>query len=278
MNSTHLFTCVFAIATLSLASAACGGDETKETTGASSSSSGGMGGGGGGSSSSSGGGSGTGGSGGGSSGAKDYYNGEASKKLGAPGNQSTCATCHSDDGTQDGFSGNTLKDIAFHTSFKGGNAPNLILAVNACIEGWMGGASLLEGDASWTMLRTYLESISDPAATTPNTITPEVLANEAAFEAAYGGGDAAAGAAKYDTYCGKCHTSGLVVGKFAAPLKDTLKIIATGRIAQQVRTSGPPPSGTMDMMDSTPGPMPFFEIKDLAAKDLADIITHLQSQ
>ena len=36
-----------------------------------------------------------------------------------------------------------------------------------------------------------------------------------------------------------------------------------GRIAQQVRTSGPPPSGMMDATDSTPGPMPLFEPDEL---------------
>lgn len=278
MKTTHLVTCVFAFVTLSCAALGCDGEDTKDPSGSSSSSSSGGVGGGGSGGAGGGGGSGTAGGGGSGTSAKDYYNGEASKKLGAPGNQATCATCHSDDGTQEGFSGNTLKDIAFHTDFKGGSAKTLLLATNACVEGWMGGAPMIEGDASWDMLKAYLESISSPAATTPNTITPEVLANEAAYQAAYGAGDAVAGAAKYDTYCGKCHTTPLTVGKTPAPGKDTLKVITTGRIAQQVRTSGPPPSGTQDPMDSTPGPMPFFEIKDLAATDLADIIAHLQAQ
>lgn len=276
MKTTHFVTCIFAFAAL-VSAAACG-DETNGTSSSStSSSSGSSGTGGNGTGGTGTGGTGTGGAGGGTS-AKDYYNGDASRKLGAPGNEATCATCHSDDGSQDGFSGNTLKDIAYHTSYKGGMAATLLLAANACIEGWMGGTPLVEGDASWDMLKSYLESISSPAATTPNMIAPEVLADEAAYAAAYTGGDAVAGAAKYDTYCGKCHTVPLTVGKTAAPAKDTLKVFMTGRIAQQVRTSGPPPSGLQDPTDSTPGPMPFFELKDLAAKDLADVIAHIQAQ
>ena len=51
-----------------------------------------------------------------------------------------------------------------------------------------------------------------------------------------------------------------------------------GRIAQKVRTSGPPPSGMMDAMDSTPGPMPFFEPSDLSDDDLSNIIAYIKSQ
>ena len=51
--------------------------------------------------------------------------------------------------------------------------------------------------------------------------------------------------------------------------------LSIGRIAQQVRTSGPPPSGMNDATDSTPGPMPFFEPSELPASDLADIVAFL---
>jgi len=54
-----------------------------------------------------------------------------------------------------------------------------------------------------------------------------------------------------------------------------LKTKTIGRIAQQVRTSGPPPSGTGDAMDLTPGPMPFFEPDELSAQDLEDIIAYV---
>jgi hypothetical protein len=55
-----------------------------------------------------------------------------------------------------------------------------------------------------------------------------------------------------------------------------LKTKTIGRIAQKVRTSGPPPSGRKDAMDTTPGPMTFFEISDLSVADLKDIIAFIK--
>jgi hypothetical protein len=125
----------------------------------------------------------------------ELYSGTASAALGAPSNQAQCATCHSADGSIAGYSGVTLKDIAFRSSFKGGAAPDLLAGTNACVTGWMGGTALTEADERWQKLEAYLVSISDAGVTTPNVIAPEVLANEAAYEAAYAGGNAAAGAA-----------------------------------------------------------------------------------
>lgn len=205
----------------------------------------------------------------------EYYRGSLSAKLGAQGNQATCATCHSNDGSP--RSGNTLKDIAFHTSFKGGGAKTLLEAANACIKGWMGGNALTTTDKAWRELKGYLESISNPSKITPNPLAPEVLADEAAYEAEYKGGDATAGAAKYAKACGSCHDTKLVVGSSPSPGRAVLRGIGVGRIAQQVRTAGPPPSGMMDPSDSTPGPMTFFEPSELSKQDLADIIAYARS-
>lgn len=205
-----------------------------------------------------------------------YYEGPDAIALGAPSNQASCATCHSDDGTQVGYSGNTFVDIAYRTSFKGGQAPDLLAASNACIVGWMGGEAITEEDEAYASLKAYMESLSSPDVTTPNDIVPEVLANEAAYEAAYAGGDAAAGEAKYTNACGRCHDGGLVVATALALPKVSLSAFAIGRIAQKVRTAGPPPSGTEDAVDSTGGPMPFFEEKDLPTQDLKDIIAYLK--
>ena len=225
-----------------------------------------------------GGGGGNGGNGGGMAATpEEYYNAEASARLGSATNESTCATCHSNDGAQAGFSGNTFQDIAYLTSYKGGGAPTLLDGSNACITGWMGGTALTEADEEWTMLKEYMESISDPGVTTPNALVPEVLADEAAYEAAYAGGDAAAGEMAYATSCGRCHAGNVVVGSATSPSTTGLGVYSVGRIAQQVRTSGPPPSGTADANDSTPGPMPFFEEKDLSTQDLADIAAYLTS-
>jgi cytochrome c5 len=201
--------------------------------------------------------------------------GSASAALGAPVNQSRCSTCHSTT-SEVGFSGASFVDIAYHSSYKGGGAPSLLEATNVCITGWMGGAQLTEADPRWTELEAYLQSLSDESATTPNPVVPEVLADEAAYEAAYAGGDASAGAAKYATFCARCHDNALVVGEVAAINRANLKTKTIGRIAQQVRTSGPPPSGTADAMDSTPGPMPFFEPDELSAQDLKDIIAYVR--
>jgi mono/diheme cytochrome c family protein len=206
----------------------------------------------------------------------ELYSGTASAALGDPSNQARCATCHSADGSIAGYSGVTLQDIAFRSSYKGGGAPSLLAATNACVTGWMGGTALTEADERWQKLEAYLVSISDAGVTAPNALAPEVLANEAAYEAAYAGGDAAAGAAKYVASCGACHDSALRVGARAAISKAALRGLTTGRIAQKVRTSGPPPSGTSDPSDSTPGPMPFFELEELSTQDLKDIIAHVR--
>lgn len=205
------------------------------------------------------------------------YNGEASAALGAAGNEAKCSTCHSNDGTEAGFSGSSMMDIAYRERFKGGGAPDLLAATNACVTGWMGGAALTADSAEWMALEGYLQSISDEAVTAANDLAPEVLADEAAYEAAYAGGDAAAGEAKFNAVCGVCHNSGLTVGPTAAYAEDVLSAYTVGRIAQKVRTSGPPPSGSADAADSTPGPMPFFEPDELSSEDLADIIAYLKS-
>jgi len=208
---------------------------------------------------------------------REYFDGELSAALGAAGNQARCSTCHSADGTREGFSGDSMQDIAFKESWKGGDAPDLLSAVNACVTGWMGGTALTDADPEYIALAEFLESISDPAATTPNPLMPEVLADEAEYEAAYAGGDAAAGAAKYTAHCGTCHDAALVLNVIPSYPKASLAAYTIGRIAQKVRTSGPPPSGTADASDTTAGPMPFFEPEELSAADLADIIAHIKA-
>jgi cytochrome c553 len=205
----------------------------------------------------------------------DYYQGTASAELGAAGNQARCSTCHSNDGSK--RSGATMKDIAYRSAFKGGDAPNLLAGTNACVTGWMGGTALTATDPGYVALLSYLQSISSPSVTTPNPLAPEVLADEAAYEAAYAGGDATAGATKYSASCGGCHDGSLKVGPASSYPKSSLKSFSVGRIAQKVRTSGPPPSGSADASDTTPGPMPFFEPTDLPAQDLKDIIAHLKA-
>lgn len=205
-----------------------------------------------------------------------YYDGAESAALGSEDNEARCSTCHSNDGTA--MSGATLEDIAYRTSFKGGNAATLLDATNACVTGWMGGEALAEGDAAWTSLSAYLESISDMSVTEPNPLMPEVLADEAAYAAKYTGGDAAAGEAPYVEMCGICHTDELWVNNRPSYALPTLAAFTEGRIAQKVRTSGPPPSGTNDMADTTPGPMPFFEASDLSDEDLRNIVAYIKSQ
>lgn len=206
-----------------------------------------------------------------------YYVGAASAGLGAQGNQADCALCHSRDGTQEGFAGNTLQNIAYRMSFKGSPSVDLLGGANACITGWMGGTALTPTSPEWLSLLAFLQSISDPTVTAPNTIAPEVLADQAAYEAAYAGGDATAGEAKYATYCGdNCHASQLVVGDRQAWIIQAMAALPIGRIAQVVRTSGPPPSGTSDATDLTSGPMPFFEPSDLSVEDLRDIIAFIK--
>ena len=207
----------------------------------------------------------------------EYYQGDLSAELGTATNRADCATCHSNDGTV--RSGNTFRDIAYHSSFKGGDEITLLGAANQCVTGWMGGQALTANDPRWLKLEEYLQSISTQTATVPNVIAPEVLQNLAAYEEQYStGGDAEAGAAKYTQTCGGCHDSNKNIGGVPAPAKVTIAADSVGVIAQQVRTSGPPPSSLEDVNDTRPGPMPFFEPSDLSITDLRDIIAHLKAQ
>lgn len=204
------------------------------------------------------------------------YDGPSSAALGAPGNQATCHTCHSNDGSRAGFPGNSLKNIAYRKTFKGDATNRLLIAVNACTTEWMGGAALTENDAAWKEIARYLESISDPSVTTPNPMVAEVLDDLPAYEAAYTGGDAGRGAGLYDENCARCHDHALRVATSIALSRDQLKAFPIGRIAQKVRTSGPPQSARKDAMDTTPFPMPFFEVRDLSQESLKDIIAFLK--
>lgn len=205
-----------------------------------------------------------------------YYSGEASAQLGSADNEARCSTCHSMDGSP--LSGATLMDIAYRESFKGGNAPTLLDATNACVTGWMGGEALVDGDDAWTELLSFMQSISDASVTAANPLAPEVLADEAAYADKYSGGDAAAGEAPYLAQCGICHDSDLVVNNRASFNLAILSAFTEGRIAQKVRTSGPPPSDSAGGMDTTPGPMPFFEPSDLSDDDLRNIVAYIKSQ
>jgi mono/diheme cytochrome c family protein len=204
------------------------------------------------------------------------YSGAQSAALGAAGNQADCALCHDNGDAKRSRSGSSFVDIAYHSSFKGGGAPTLLDAANACITGWMGGTALTAADASWKDLEAYLQSLSDSAVTAPNPLAPEVLADDAAYGPAYGGGDATQGQAKYAAACGSCHDHNLKLGPATSYPKATLKGFGAARIAQKVRTSGPPPSTMVaGASDSTPGPMPFYEPSDLSGQDLKDIIAYI---
>lgn len=209
---------------------------------------------------------------------EEFFSGTASAELGSATNQARCSTCHSVDPSERGGSGDALGDIAYRSSFKGGGAPTLLDATNACVTGWMGGTALTSSDEEWIALRGFLESVSNPSVTAPNTLAPEVLENEAAYEAAYAGGDATRGEATYGRYCARCHDNALVVSAVPSWPRATLASFSVGRIAQKVRTAGPPPSGTADPSDSTPGPMPFFEPDELSADDLKDIIAFVRTR
>lgn len=204
----------------------------------------------------------------------DYYQGELSAALGVQGNQATCATCHSNDGSP--RTGSTFTDIAFRSSFNAGASKTLLEAINVCVSEWMGGRELKSADSEFLQLKSYLESLSDPSKKTPNLIQPEVLANTAAYEAAYQGGNAILGMAKYRVACAGCHSGGLHVGQAQAPQALSIRTYSIGRISQKVRTSGSPLSGTSEPVDSTPGPMPFFELGDLPSADLKDIVAYVR--
>lgn len=212
----------------------------------------------------------------GGGGTSSYYAGAASQALGAPMNEASCATCHSNRTGAPGYSGDSLENSAYRTSYKGGGAPTLLDAANACITGWMGGEALTPTDPEWAALESELRAMSDPSVTAPAPLAPEVLANEAAYETAYAGGDATRGSAAYALYCARCHDEGLIVGRAPAYPRSALASFSIGRIARKVRTSGPPPSGMGDTSDATPGPMPFFEPEELSASDLRDIIAFVR--
>jgi mono/diheme cytochrome c family protein len=82
--------------------------------------------------------------------------------------------------------------------------------------------------------------------------------------------------AKYTKFCSACHSAGLKLGTATPTSGMVVKALSIGRIAQKVRTSGPPPSGMADASDTTPGPMPFFEPDELSVQDLKDIIAYIK--
>ncbi len=211
---------------------------------------------------------------------QDYYDGTSSSALGAANNQATCATCHAMDDSK-GYSGSSFKNIAYLTAYKGGGAPTLLDATNACVTGWMGGTALTADSEAYVALKSFMEGLSDSAVTEPNPLMPEVLPDLSAYEMNYAGGDAAAGEAAWGTYCASCHDNALVTGPAPAPAIASVKVLTEGEMAQKVRTSGPPPSSGADKMagmDVTPGPMPFFEAADLSAEDLKNIIAYVKSK
>ncbi|GAB4202388.1 MAG: hypothetical protein OHK0013_15610 [Sandaracinaceae bacterium] len=205
------------------------------------------------------------------------FSGPESARLGSATNAARCSTCHAVDPAERGGSGDAMMNIAYRSSFKGGMAPTLLDATNACVVGWMGGAPLAETSPDFVALRTFFESVSDPAVTAPNTMMPEVLADEAAYEAAYAGGDPIRGQAAYERYCARCHEGALDVAGVPSFPRAILATRTIGRIAQKVRTSGPVPSGTMDATDTTGGPMPFFEPDELPREELRDLIAYVRS-
>ena len=183
------------------------------------------------------------------------------------GNTFACATCHAlSEPADDGITrpGHPIGDAAGRASFKNGQLNQLIDAVNACRQDWMGAPAFAEDDPRWLALRDFL---GGGEAASAEDLSYEIVDPPADVS----GGDATRGAATFDRTCSVCHGAG-ATGTVRAP-----SLLGTPEspefIALKIRRSGNPQSDIYP--DLTPGRMPFWAPDRLSDDELRDIVAFL---
>ncbi len=173
----------------------------------------------------------------------------------ADGNTFACSTCHAlEEPAADGIRrpGHALGDAFARPNYKNGQVASLREAVNSCLVEWMAAAPWEEGDARWSALHGWLETLA-PAGSAPpvaiQIVPPPVDPT---------GGNSVAGHTLFNRSCSGCHgTDG--AGTERGP-RITGYNYAHDFVAGRIRTSGlesSPIWGADRLTDA--------EVRDLAA-------------
>jgi mono/diheme cytochrome c family protein len=183
-------------------------------------------------------------------------------------NTFTCATCHAlTEPAEDGLRrpGHPIADATRRPSYKNGEVPRMLDAVNSCLTEWMNADPWTENDARYTALHGWLDGQagSGPAAA--------VSIQRVDPPASLDGGDAERGVAAFNGSCAVCHGAN-AEGTQKAPSVRGLGLEA-GYVATRVRTSGRSDSKVYPGL--TGGVMPFWGADRLSDAELVDIVAFL---
>lgn len=180
------------------------------------------------------------------------------------GNTFACATCHAlDEPAADGLRrpGHAIGNATRRPSYKNGQLTEMRLAVNSCLEEWMGADAWPADDERWAALYDYL----DAQATVETAPALEYTIVEPPQDMS--GGDADTGAQIFADSCAVCH------GPEGRGTERAISVAGRGLdpdyVAQRVRTSGTEDSAVYEGL--TGGRMPFWAEDRLSDQELRHI-------
>ncbi|MEZ4451833.1 MAG: DM13 domain-containing protein [Nannocystaceae bacterium] len=186
----------------------------------------------------------------------------------ADGNTFACATCHAlTEPAADGLRrpGHPIGDATRRPSYKNGQLPAMLDAVNSCLVEWMNAEPWSADDPRWTSLYAWLDAQAPEGAASPIafSITPP--------PADLGGGDPSAGEALFNGSCAVCHGPD-GVGTERAP-----RVAGYGYdpayVGLRVRLSGAVDSPIYPGLQG--GKMPFWAADRLSDGELRDLAAWL---
>lgn len=184
------------------------------------------------------------------------------------GNSFACATCHAlSEPAEDGLRrpGHPLADATRRPHYKNGKLPDMLAAVNSCLQEWMLADPWTEDDARWQALRGWLDAMAPEGDAPP--LSFEIVQPPADLS----GGDADSGRAVFNSSCAVCHG---VDGGGTNQAPPVAGFGLTGDyVGQRVRTSGIVDSPVYDGL--TGGRMPFWAADRLTDAELIDIVAWL---
>lgn len=186
------------------------------------------------------------------------------------GNTFACASCHAlQEPASDGIRrpGHAIGDAANRPSYKNGQLPELVDAVNSCRVEWMAATAWNEDDPRWTTLSEYLSDQAGEAQAPP--LVYAVMQPPADLD----GGDEMDGQALFNESCVVCHGIDAVGTERGPVLRGPLLDGST--IARRVRTSGAIDSGVYEGL--TGGRMPFWAADRLSDDELRDLVAFVLS-
>ena len=184
------------------------------------------------------------------------------------GNTFACGTCHAlSEPAADGFTrpGHPIGDAANRPSYKNGQLPTFLDAVNNCRRDWLGATDFAADDDRWLALSSFLQEQAgdEPAeALVYDIVDPPADVN---------GGDHIAGEARFNESCAVCHGQGAVGTERAPSIAGTM--LPGDFIGMKVRRSGNPESEVYP--DLIVGRMPFWAADRQSDDQLRDLIAFL---